>query len=132
MRISDWSSDVCSSDLVEGVGSVQVFASPYAMRIWLDPEKLTNYSLSAAEALAAVQEQNSQRPGGQIADPPIPGAPELTAAILTPSRLNTPAQFRNNIPRAQPDPTPSTLHTPAPLTLRPQPLPLAPPPHRNP
>src|SRR3546814_10405850 len=61
VRISDWSSDVCSSDLrVEGVGNVQVFASPYAMRVWLDPQKLANYRLSAAEALAAVQEQNSQ------------------------------------------------------------------------
>src|SRR5687768_8064709 len=48
---------------VEGVGNVQVFASPYAMRIWLDPQKLANYRLSAAEALAAVQEQNSQSPG---------------------------------------------------------------------
>src|SRR3546814_5222430 len=41
---------------VEGVGNVQVFASPYAMRVWLDPQKLANYRLSAAEALAAVQE----------------------------------------------------------------------------
>src|SRR3546814_15770217 len=57
----------------EGVGNVQVFASPYAMRVWLDPQKLANYRLSAAEALAAVQEQNSQSPGGQLGDLPIAG-----------------------------------------------------------
>src|SRR3546814_18930866 len=114
MRISDWSSDVCSSDLqtaqlelgnfanarildelrrVEGVGSVRVFASPYAMRIWLDPEKLANYSLSAAEALAAVQEQNSKRPGGQIGDITISVGTQLIAAILTQSRFATHAHL---------------------------------------
>src|SRR3546814_2052996 len=38
---------------VPGVGNVQVFAAPYAMRIWLDPQKLANYRFSAADALAA-------------------------------------------------------------------------------
>src|SRR3546814_18939742 len=83
--------------------SVQGVASPYAMRIWLDPEKLANYSLSAAEALAAVQEQNSQSPGGQIGDLPISGETELNAAILTQSRFTTPEQFGNIILRANPD-----------------------------
>lgn len=94
---------------VEGVGSIQVFASPYAMRIWLDPEKLANYSLSAAEALAAVQEQNSQSPGGQIGDLPISGDTELNAAILTQSRFTTPEQFGNIILRANPDGSAVTL-----------------------
>ena len=49
---------------VNGVGNVQAFAPEYAMRIWLDPQKLASYNLSAAEALGAVQEQNSQTPGG--------------------------------------------------------------------
>src|SRR3546814_3517796 len=92
MRISDWSSDVCSSDL-----------------IWLDPEKLANYSLSAAEALAAVQEQNSQSPGGQTGDLPISGETELNAAILTQSRFTTPEQFGNIILRANPDGSAVTL-----------------------
>src|SRR3546814_2849098 len=46
---------------VNGVGDVQLFGSEYAMRIWLDPAKLVAYNLSAAEALEAVREQNSQR-----------------------------------------------------------------------
>src|SRR3546814_1526955 len=82
---------------VPGVGNVQVFASPYAMRIWLDPQKLANYRLSAAEALAAVQEQNSQSPGGQIGDLPLAGKTELNATILTQSRFTTPEQFANII-----------------------------------
>jgi multidrug efflux pump len=40
---------------IDGVGDVQLFGSPYAMRIWLDPQKLAGYNLSASEALAAVQ-----------------------------------------------------------------------------
>src|SRR3546814_5582169 len=69
------------------------------MRIWLDPQKLANYRLSAAEALAAVQEQNSQSPGGQIGDLPLAGKTELNATILTQSRFTTPEQFANIILR---------------------------------
>ncbi|HEY9578876.1 MAG TPA: efflux RND transporter permease subunit [Rhizorhapis sp.] len=94
---------------VPGVGNVQVFASPYAMRIWLDPQKLANYRLSAAEALAAVQEQNSQSPGGQIGDLPLAGKTELNATILTQSRFTTPEQFANIILRANPDGSAITL-----------------------
>src|ERR1700761_2304016 len=43
-----------------GVGDIQTFGTQYAMRIWLDPDKLTKYSLSTAEAIAAVQAQNTQ------------------------------------------------------------------------
>jgi multidrug efflux pump len=94
---------------VEGVGNVQVFASPYAMRIWLDPQKLANYRLSAAEALAAVQEQNSQSPGGQLGDLPVAGKIELNATILTQSRFTTPEQFAKIILRANPDGSAVTL-----------------------
>src|SRR3546814_2749674 len=79
------------------------------MRIWLDPQKLANYRLSAAEALAAVQEQNSQSPGGQIGDLPLAGTTELNATILTQSRFTTPEQFANIILRANPDGTAITL-----------------------
>src|SRR3546814_14051402 len=79
------------------------------MRILLDPEKLANYSLSAAEALAAVQEQDSQSPGGQMGDLPISGETELNAAILTQSRFTTPEQFGKIILRANPDGSAITL-----------------------
>jgi len=94
---------------VEGVGNIQAFSSEYAMRIWLDPAKLATYSLSAAEALAAVQEQNSQSPGGQLGDQPIARGTEINATIKTQSRFTTPEQFAAIILRANPDGSAVTL-----------------------
>jgi multidrug efflux pump len=88
---------------VSGVGDIRAFSSEYAMRIWLDPEKLASFSLSAAEALAAVQEQNSQSPGGSLGDRPIAEGTELNATILTQNRFTTPEQFASIILRANPD-----------------------------
>ena len=88
---------------VEGVGDVQSFSSEYAMRIWLDPEKLASYNLSPADALAAVQEQNSQSPGGQLGDQPLAGGSELNATIRTQDRFTTAEQFSQIILRANPD-----------------------------
>jgi len=94
---------------VEGVGNIQAFSSEYAMRIWLDPAKLATFNLSAAEALAAVQEQNSQSPGGQLGDQPIARGSELNATIKTQSRFTTPEQFAAIILRANPDGSAVTL-----------------------
>ena len=88
---------------VEGVGDVRSFASEYAMRIWLDPEKLASYRLSPADALAAVREQNTQATGGALGDQPIAGQSELNATIITQSRFTTPEQFASIILRANPD-----------------------------
>ena len=88
---------------VNGVGDLRLFGSEYAMRIWLDPDKLANFKLSAAEALAAVQEQNSQTAGGQIGDQPIAKGAELNATIITQNRFTNPEQFENIILRANPD-----------------------------
>ncbi|MET0270592.1 MAG: efflux RND transporter permease subunit [Sphingomonas sp.] len=88
---------------VNGVGDLRLFGSEYAMRIWLDPDKLANFQLSAAEALAAVQEQNSQTAGGQLGDQPIANNAELNATIITQNRFTNPEQFENIILRANPD-----------------------------
>ena len=88
---------------VPGVGDVRSFSSEYAMRIWLDPAKLASYRLSPADALAAVQEQNSQSAGGALGERPLAGGTEINAAILTQSRFTTPEQFANIILRANPD-----------------------------
>jgi multidrug efflux pump len=85
---------------VPGVGDVRSFSSEYAMRIWLDPDKLATYKLSPSDALVAVQEQNSQSSGGAIGDRPLAGGSELNATILTQSRFTTPEQFANIILRA--------------------------------
>jgi multidrug efflux pump len=88
---------------VPGVGDVRSFSSEYAMRIWLDPAKLASFNLTPADALAAVQEQNSQSSGGSLGDRPIAEKSEINAAILTQSRFSTPEQFANIILRANPD-----------------------------
>ena len=88
---------------VPGVGDIRAFSSEYAMRIWLDPDKLASFSMSAAEALAAVQEQNSQSPGGSLGDRPVAEGTEINATIVTQNRFTTPEQFAAIILRANPD-----------------------------
>ena len=85
---------------VEGVGDVVLFGSQYAMRIWLDPQKLAAYALSASEVLSAVQEQNSQTAGGGLAEQPVARDAEFTAKIVTQSRFSDAEQFRQIIVRA--------------------------------
>jgi multidrug efflux pump len=88
---------------IPGVGDVRSFSSEYAMRIWLDPQKLAAFGLAPSDALAAVQEQNSQSSGGSLGDRPLANGTELNAAILTQSRFTTPEQFADIILRADPD-----------------------------
>jgi multidrug efflux pump len=88
---------------VPGVGDVTSFSSPYAMRVWLDPDKLASFQLSPTDALAAVQEQNTQASGGSLGDQPIAEGTEINATILTQNRFTTPEQFASIILRADPD-----------------------------
>ena len=88
---------------VPGVGDVVLFSSQYAMRIWLDPAKLSSYSLSPGEVLTAVQEQNSQTAGGGLGEQPIARETEFTAKIVTQNRFSTPEQFRQIIVKSNQD-----------------------------
>jgi multidrug efflux pump len=88
---------------VSGVGDIRAFSSEYAMRVWLDPDRLASFRLSAADALAAVREQNTQSPGGQLGDRPVTQEAELNAPILTQNRFTTAEQFASIILRANPD-----------------------------
>ncbi|WP_413665742.1 efflux RND transporter permease subunit [Microbulbifer sp. CNSA002] len=88
---------------VPGVGNVQVFGSKYAMRIWLDPNKLTTYELTPGDVTDAVRAQNAQVTVGSLgAAPSIPGQ-QLNAAITSQERLQTPEEFRDIIVRANDD-----------------------------
>ena len=63
---------------VEGVGSVQLFGAKYAMRIWLDADKLNAYALTPADVIAAIQAQNAQISVGQLGDTPsVPGSSSM-------------------------------------------------------
>jgi multidrug efflux pump len=88
---------------VPGVGDVRLFGSDYAMRIWLDPERLAGFNLSPADALAAVREQNAQTAGGQIGAQPTTVEQQINAIVVTQSRFTTPEQFAEIILRANPD-----------------------------
>ncbi|MGK2912125.1 MAG: multidrug efflux RND transporter permease subunit [Sphingobium sp.] len=88
---------------VPGVGDVQLFGSSYAMRVWLDQEKLAGYGISASEALNAVQEQNSQTAGGGLGEQPLAAGSEFNAKIITMNRFSTPEQFRQIVVRSNPD-----------------------------
>jgi multidrug efflux pump len=90
---------------VPGVGSTQQFGSEYAMRIWLNPDKLQGYGLSASQVLAAIKSQNVQFAAGSIgSDPAVPGQ-GFTATVSTEGRFTTPAQFADIILRANTDGT---------------------------
>lgn len=84
---------------VPGVGGVQIFGSEYAMRIWLDPSKLTAYGLMPSDVDAAIQAQNTQISAGRIGALPAPAGQELNATVTAQSRLRTPEQFENIILR---------------------------------
>src|ERR1700761_2103652 len=79
---------------VSGVGQAQVFGSPYAMRIWLDPFKLNSYGLTPGDVYNAVQAQNVQVSAGELgAQPTVPGQ-QLDATVTAQSRLERPTQVR--------------------------------------
>jgi multidrug efflux pump len=86
---------------VPGVGNTRVFGAQYAMRIWLDPYKLHNYTLQPSDVLSAVQAQNIQVSAGQIGAQPASQA-VVNATVTAQSQLQTPEQFRNIILKTSP------------------------------
>ncbi|MDH5226317.1 MAG: efflux RND transporter permease subunit [Gammaproteobacteria bacterium] len=87
----------------KGVGTIQVFGAPYAMRIWLDPNKLLTYGLTTTDVIAAVQAQNAQVTVGQLGGTPAVDGQQLTATVSAQERMQTPGQFRNVVVRSNSD-----------------------------
>ncbi len=84
---------------VPGVGSVQQFGSKYAMRIWLDPNKLRAYSLTPTDVVTALRAQNAQFSVGQLGGAPQLENQQINATITAQGRLEHVEQFRNIILR---------------------------------
>ncbi|EDT05753.1 efflux RND transporter permease BpeB [Burkholderia ambifaria] len=80
---------------LNGVGTVTLFGSQYAMRIWLDPTRLTNYGLTPVDVSSAIAAQNVQIAGGQIGGTPAKPGTVLQATITESTLLQTPEQFGN-------------------------------------
>ncbi len=82
---------------VDGVGDVQLFGAQYAMRIWLDPDKLASRNMTPADVIAAIRAQNAQVSAGQLGGTPSTPGTVLNATISAQARLQTPEQFQNII-----------------------------------
>ncbi len=81
-----------------GVGDVQLFGSrDYAMRVWLDPDKVAAYGLNAGEVLAALRAQNIQVSAGLLNQPPVKSSAAYQLNVQTLGRLATPGQFADVI-----------------------------------
>ena len=79
---------------LQGVGDVRfVGGREYAMRIWLDPDRVAAHDLSASEVLAALRAQNLQVSAGILNQPPVPGDEAYQINVETLGRLSTPEQF---------------------------------------
>jgi len=102
--VSDWLASNIQDDLsrISGVGDVNVFGSQYAMRIWLDPNRLQSYQLMPSDVVSAIQTQNIEVAAGEIGGMPQPEGQELDATVTAQSRLQTPEQFRNIIIKSNP------------------------------
>jgi multidrug efflux pump len=85
-----------------GVGNANVFGAQYAMRIWLDPNRLRSYSLNPGDVTSAIQAQNTQVAAGEIGGQPQPQEQMLDAIVTAQSRLQTPDQFRHIIVKNDP------------------------------
>lgn len=88
---------------VPGVGSTQQFGGEYAMNIWLNPEKLQGFDLSATEVLASLRGQNVQFAAGAIGSDPAPDGQGFTATVSAEGRFTSPEQFEEIVLRADPD-----------------------------
>jgi len=88
---------------VSGVGTAQMFGSGYAMRIWLDPYKLSQFHLIPADVTAAINAQNTQVAAGQLGSQPVVAGQQLNALVTAQGKLSTPQQFRDIVLRVNSD-----------------------------
>ncbi len=88
---------------IPGMGQVGIFGERrYAMRIWLDSEKLAKLELTAGDVIAAVRDQNTQIAAGRAGAPPSPDTQQMEVPLRTQGRLSTVEEFRQIILRADP------------------------------
>lgn len=89
---------------VPGVGNAQLFSErEYAMRIWLQPDKLAQFNLTASDVIAAVREQNQQFAAGRLNAPPVAGEGAYTHTLTAQGRLPDAEAFGDIILQARAD-----------------------------
>ena len=105
IALSDYLQTHLESEIarVDGVGEVDVFGSQYAMRIWLNPNKLKDYKLIPSDIQKAVEAQNTQVAAGGIGELPVAQEQYLNAKVTAGTRFKTVEEFNNIIIKATPD-----------------------------
>jgi len=89
---------------IPGVGQVQIFgAGPYAMRVWVNPNRLASLGVTVADITNAVKAQNKVNPAGQIGGEPVPAGQQFTYNVRAPGRLPTAEEFGQIVVRATSD-----------------------------
>lgn len=78
---------------IQGVGDVECFGASYAMRIWIDPDKLYKYNLQPSDVVNAISAQNVQIAAGDIGAEPVASQRVITAKIRASSLMERPEQF---------------------------------------
>ena len=111
-EIGDYLSTTVSDAIarINGVGTVRLWGSPNAMRIWLDPFKLNQFKLMPSDVRTALLAQNTQLSPGQLGALPAVQGQQLNATITSQGRLQTPQQFRDIVLRVNPDGSSVTLN----------------------
>ena len=88
---------------LEGVGRVQLFGAEQAMRIWVDPARLTAFNLTMADLVQAIEQQNVQIAPGRLGDEPTLAGQHLTIPLTVDGQLSSPQQFADVVLRAGED-----------------------------
>jgi multidrug efflux pump len=88
---------------LNGIGQAQLFGSERAMRIWIDPSKLTGFGLAAADVTAAIRAQNAQVASGAIGDLPNITGQSISATVVVNGQLSSVEQFGDIVLRANAD-----------------------------
>jgi len=104
MDVSDYLSSNLQDPLsrVPGVGDVNVFGAPHAMRIWLNPQRLAAFSLMPGDVVSAIQAQNTEVAAGEVGGLPSPDNQMLNATVTAQSKLQTPEQFQAIVLKTDP------------------------------
>ena len=86
-----------------GVGNVQLFGAPYAMRIWVDPSALVNYGMTMDDLKSSIRAQNAQVAAGELGGTPAVDGQQLNATIIAQTRLSEASEFENITLKVMPD-----------------------------
>ncbi len=88
---------------IRGISDINVFGRKYAMRVWLDPDRMSNQQISPDEVIRAIQSENRQAAAGKIGAPPVPSGQQFEFPVTARGRLTQASEFEQIIVRARSD-----------------------------